>query len=149
MHADGMGAIQWKLGEILQMMNHPGNGIAETCRRVAVELGQQVKPVKLWSWGYIHQVARGKLAPSKKLSRAIDCLYGKLMNAPTPDYETVLVVAPTGFITPNSVVIVPSRICKYTNCGRSFIPSNPSQKFCCEFCRFANRRLNRYASQID
>jgi hypothetical protein len=109
------------------------------CRRVADELSHQIKPNSNWSGNYIHQVAHGKLPVSRRLAQSINKLFSK--HSIDVEYEAVVVLAPVGYVSPYSMVVIPSQKCASGGCGRMFIPCNPRQKYCNEKCRKAKRRI--------
>ena len=113
----------------------PDDGIAETCRTLASQLGNQVHPKKEWGWQYIHQVLHGKIRPSRNLMLAIGRLQQRTLVEPHPDWDFVLIRAPKGFVQPKTLVTIPAKKCSLPTCNHSFLPSNPNHRFCSPDCR--------------
>ncbi len=134
--------IRQHLQQIVSLMQQTGDGVAAACRHVVAELNRLNDSQRQWGWSYVHQVMRGKLRPSQRFARSVKLLHARLTGLST-EYEAVTVIVRTGTVHPNSVVEAASRKCAYANCGRMFIPTHPSQKYChTPTCLKSKRRIH-------
>lgn len=133
-------STQQQLDVLIKLLQHRGEGMANACRRIAAELNCESNVQRNWGWQYVHQVARGKMCPSRLMGIAVNRLYARLTSSAL-QYESVTILAPVGLVSPNSVVKISSQKCAYQHCNHMFIPTNPSQKYCSEECRKSKRRI--------
>lgn len=134
--------IRQHLQQIVSFMQQTGDGVADACRHAVAELNRLNNSQSQWGWAYVHQVMRGKLQPSQRFSRSVKLLHARLIGQST-EYETITVIARIGTVHPNSTVEAASRKCAYANCGRMFIPTHPSQKYChTPTCLKSRRRIH-------
>src|SRR5690349_7232387 len=104
-------SIQVALHELFDHF-HPVNlGIAQSCRNLVLQLNRQTRPKSTWGWEYVHQVLRGQIDPSRRLSQAILKLHQKIFNKSEPYLQTISILAPVGFIPQKTIVMIRARQC--------------------------------------
>jgi hypothetical protein len=143
--------VQHILREIVQSDAFCADGIANKYRLVVDELNHLTIPQGRWTWNYLHEVAHGKLKPSRLLTAAILRLQNRLhiRRGQTLELECTQVLAPAGFIVPGTIINASSRKCAFSLCGRNFIPINPAQKFCSPECRKTFHQIKKEAAYVD
>ncbi len=149
MTANGNLTSSEKFAEIFEFIRGPIIGKVAACRRIAFELHEFIMPNKNWSWRYIHQVLHGKLTPSTSLRNAIDQLYRvyKPLALSKTEYVQAMVYTPEGLITANTFLTISPRICRWSSCGRSFIPRSPNHQYCTPQCRNLLRRAKHASTK--
>jgi len=110
---------------------------------LARQLNMQLLPHTDWRWQYVHQVIKGRLVASTKLRLAIFRLHEKIFDGPQPTLRRVSILAPIGFVPSRTLVMTRARTCALRTCQRSFVPSNPSQRFHSPACRQRSRQSKR------
>jgi hypothetical protein len=103
---------------------------------MAVRLSIIAKKEPPWHQKYIHNVLVGNLPAGKELHAAIIKLLSTTVE--TPAGTSVIVI---GNVEPGALVIADSRRCEYPPCNVIFVPKMPSQKYHCESCKKAMRKL--------
>lgn len=137
--------VQHILKEIAQSDDYRFAGTAAAYRQIAAELSNLAIPKKQWSWNYLHQVAHGKLQPSRPLADAILRFHKKLKirDCQITGYEPTEVFAPAGFLAPGTIINAISRKCSSSLCDRDFVPLHPNQRFCSPQCRRKFHQMQR------
>jgi hypothetical protein len=129
--------IRQVLAELAQSDQYRSTGTAATFRKIAAELNRSSSPQRRWTWNYLHEVCHGRLRPSRVLVTSILRLQNtiKFRKHQVPDFETTQVLAPSGFIAPDTIICTPSRKCTSSYCDRNFVPAHPNQRYCTPECR--------------
>jgi hypothetical protein len=134
------------IGQVLEEIARSGGflltGKKATYSQIADQLNHLTQPQKHWTWNYIHEVAHGKLKPSRELITRILRLRNKLNIHATQvrEFVRIEILAPVDFVIPGAIVNTTSRRCSSKLCDRNFIPVHPRQRFCSPECRKISRQ---------
>lgn len=137
-----------KLKILFERFSLPNRGVAETCRILAGYLNQQSQPQTKWNWQYIHQVIHHKLPPSKMFILAVNRLFEKQAEKNTVELEAITIIAPIGYVAPNTLIMIAAKECANNLCHTMFIPKNGNHRFCSKLCRKFAQNHNHQTGSI-
>jgi hypothetical protein len=129
---------------LLQLVEAIGADLDTVTTRQLEDLADQLTEVagsgksegRSWSRSYLHQVLRGKIQPSAKLTAACAGLLNEMAGTPAllTRSRPVMVMA-TGQVEPGAVVFGDSRKCKRVGCQVHFVPKCWNHNYCTKECR--------------
>jgi hypothetical protein len=131
---------KFALSDAITKMGYDPNNLDRKAREdVANRLSIVARKEPPWHQKYIHNVLAGTLPAGKKLYAAI----AKLQNLIIEDYPAGTPVLVIGNVEPGALILADSRRCEYPPCNVVFVPRMPKQKYHCEECKAAMRKLRR------
>jgi len=119
---------------ILRMGYDPNNLDRKAREDIANRLSIVARKEPPWHQKYIHNVLAGTLPAGKKLYAAIIKLQS--LSAEIP-YIVI------GNVEPGALILADSRRCEYPPCNVVFVPRMPNQKYHCDECNKAMKKLRR------
>jgi hypothetical protein len=119
---------------ILKMGYDPNNLDCKAREDIANRLSIVARKEPPWKQKYIHNILAGTLPAGKKL-------YAAIIKLQSLSAEIPYIV--TGNVEPGALILADSRRCEYPPCNVVFVPRMPNQKYHCEECKKAMKKLRR------
>ncbi|MFA7253989.1 MAG: hypothetical protein WC107_05560 [Patescibacteria group bacterium] len=138
-HVDLLIPAKFALFDAILKMGYDPNNLDRKAREdVANRLSTVARKNPPWHEKYIHNVLAGTLPAGKKL-------YAVIIKLQSLSVEIPYIV--TGNVEPGALILADSRRCEYPPCNVVFVPRMPNQKYHCDECKRAMKKLRSYKSR--
>jgi hypothetical protein len=99
---------------------------------LARRLSAVVDKSPAWGWRYISSIVAGTVAPSPRMTRAVELLCAAVDDTPVAlaDVEPIEVLARIGQVQPGALLLGAQKQCMHPGCKIKFIPTVPWGKYC-------------------